>query len=306
MIQKTTLHPRLRLLSLRHLFPVLLGLLLLASACTKTGTAETNDTPGDLPERIITDTAYGPATAQKMDIYLPAGRSATTKLVVMIHGGGWESGSKEDLNYYKNLLHAQWPDAAIANINYRLASNSNNIHYGEIMNDISIAVGFLVKNKTALSISDTLLMLGASAGAHLAMQYTYAHNSNNYVRAVADFYGPAVLNDWDWYNSFNIWVGKAVKDVLIQYNNAAWDTTLYKSNSPYSSATAGSKPTIIFHGTLDLVVPLYQSQWLHAQLNNLGVKNEYYEYLLDGHGFNTTNTADAIAKTVIFFKKNLK
>lgn len=261
---------------------------------------------GTLSERIILDTAYGAAPAQKMDIYLPAGRTTATKLIILIHGGGWESGDKGDMNYYKNLLRAKWPEAAIANINYRLASNAANIHYNEIMNDISAAVNFMVSNKAGFVTSDSLLMVGASAGAHLAMLYTYKYNTNNYVRAVADYFGPAVLDDWSWYNSFNIWVGKAVKDVLSQYNNSLWDVPLYQSNSPYSQVTASSKPTIIFHGTIDVIVPLYQSQWLNAKLNTLAVPHEYYEYFLDGHGFNPTNTDDAMNKTVAFFKSHLR
>lgn len=259
-----------------------------------------------LAERIILDTSYGTATAQKMDIYLPAGRTGATKMIMLIHGGGWESGDKADMNYYKNLLRSQWPEAAIANINYRLASNAANIHSTEIMNDISAAVNFIINNKNSFVISDTLLMLGASAGAHLAMQYTYTRNTGNYVRAVADFFGPAVLNDWDWYNSFNIWAGKAVKDILIQYNNSAWNLPVYQANSPYSAATSSSRPTIIFHGTIDVIVPLYQSQWMHARLNTLGVPNAYYEYPLDGHGFNPANTSDAIARSVAFFKTHLQ
>lgn len=258
-----------------------------------------------LAERIILDTAYGADPKQKMDIYLPAGRTGATKVIVLIHGGGWETGDKSEMNYYKNLLRAKWPDAAIANINYRLTSNPS-IHYNQIMSDVASTVNMMVNNKTNFVISDTLTMVGASAGAHLAMLYTYKYNSNNYVRAVADFFGPAKLSDWSWYNSFNPWVGKAVKDVLIQFNGAPWDVPLYDSNSPYSVATAQSKPTIIFHGTLDVIVPLYQSQWLRGQLNTLGVPNEYYEYFLDGHGFKNTNTDDAMNKTVAFLKAHLK
>ncbi|MBL7701919.1 MAG: alpha/beta hydrolase [Ferruginibacter sp.] len=258
-----------------------------------------------LAERIILDTAYGADPKQKMDIYLPAGRTTATKVIILIHGGGWESGDKSEMNYYKNLLRAKWPDAAIANINYRLTSNPA-VHYTQIMNDVTASVNMMVNNKTNFVISDTLTMVGASAGAHLAMLYTYKYNSNNYVKAVADFFGPAKLSDWSWYNSFNPWVGKAVKDVLIQFNGAPWDVPLYDSNSPYSVATAQSKPTIIFHGTIDVIVPLYQSQWLRAQLNTLGVPNEYYEYFLDGHGFNNTNTDDAMNKTVAFLKAHLR
>lgn len=259
---------------------------------------------GPLAERIILDTAFGTSPLQKMDIYLPAGRTTATKVIVLIHGGGWEGGDKAEMNYYKNLLRAKWPDAAIANINYRLTSNPA-IHYNEIMSDITSAVNLMLNNKANFVVSDTLAMVGASAGAHLAMLYTYKYNSNNHVKAVADFFGPAKLSDWNWYNSFNPWVGKAVKDVLIQFNGAPWDVPLYDSNSPYSVATAQSKPTIIFHGTLDVIVPLYQSQWMRGQLNTLNVPNEYYEYF-DGHGFNNTNTDDAMNKTVAFLKAHLR
>jgi len=280
----------------------------LLASCTKDETVPGGNGNGNnstLAERIIPDTAYGTDARQKMDIYLPAGRTTATKVIILIHGGGWETGDKTDLNYYKDLLRAKWPEAAIANINYRLASNTANIHYSEIMNDISAAVNFIVDNRTGFVTSDSLLMLGASAGAHLAMLYTYAHNTGNHVRAVADFFGPAVLNDWEWYNSFNIWMGKAIKDILIQYNNGPWDVPLYQSNSPYSVATAQSRPTIIFHGTIDVIVPLYQSQWLNGRLTTLGVPHEYYEYL-DGHGFNNSNTEDCMNKAVSFFKSHLQ
>lgn len=278
------------------------------NSCTKDpsgggGTGGGGNSP--LPERIIMDTAYGADAKQKMDIYLPAGRTAATKVVIFIHGGGWESGSKSDAEYaqMKDLIRLKWPEAAVANINYRLTSNPS-VHATEIMNDITAAVNVMLNNKTNFSVSDTLVMMGASAGAHLAMLYTYKYNANNKVKCIADFFGPAKLSDWSWYNSFNIWVGKAVKDVLTQYNNSAWNEPLYDSNSPYSVATAQSKPTIIFHGNLDVIVPLYQSQWLNARLNTLGVVNQYYEYF-DGHGFNYTNTADAMDKSIAFFKAHL-
>ncbi|MBK7557789.1 MAG: alpha/beta hydrolase [Ferruginibacter sp.] len=258
-----------------------------------------------LPERIIMDTAFGTDPKQKMDIYLPAGRTNATKLIVLIHGGAWEAGDKADMNYYKNILRLKWPEAAIANINYRLASNTGNIHHTEIMNDIKAAVNMLVINKSNFVVSDTLTMVGASAGAHLAMLYTYAHNTNNYVKAVADFYGPAKLSDWSWYSSYNIFLGKPISEILIKYNGSPWDVPLYDSNSPHVVATAQSKPTIIFHGTLDVIVPLYQSQQFRARLNTLGVLNEYYEYF-DGHGFNSGNTDDAMNKAVAFLKSHLR
>ena len=291
------------------LFILLTSWLLIS--CTKDpvthggGNGGGNGSPA-LTQRTISDTAYGTDPLQKMDIFLPAARNASTKVVVFIHGGAWESGNKNDGEYVQviNLIKQKWPEAAIANINYRLTSNPS-IHCDEIMDDISNAVNFIVANKNNFFISDTLVMMGASAGAHLAMLYTYKYNTHNYVKSVADFFGPAQLSDRDWYNSYNIFLGKAIKDILIPLNGSPWNVPLYDANSPYSVVTAQSKPTIIFHGTADVIVPLYQSQWMRGRLNALGVPNEYHEYF-DGHGFNPSNTADAVNKAIVFFKQHLQ
>lgn len=257
-----------------------------------------------LSERIILDTAFGINSAQKMDIYLPAGRTKSTKVVVLIHGGAWIEGDKSEMNGIKNQFRNKWPKAAVVNINYRLASNAKNIHHTEIMNDIKAAVNLIIANKNNFNVSDTLVMVGASAGAQLALLYTYAYNSGNYVHAVADFFGPSNLNDWEWYNSYNLFLGKNISELLTIYNGESWNTTLYSANSPLAVVNAQSKPTIIFHGTLDPIVPLYQSQLLKGKLNTLNVPYEYKEYL-DFHGFNETNTSDAVERAVSFFKAHL-
>lgn len=277
---------------------------LLFASCTKDDPINPNNEPDqtNLSERIILDTAYGSNAQQKMDIYLPGGRGSKTKLIVLVHGGGWMAGDKTDMNSILALVRQEWPAAAVVNINYRLASDANNIHHEQIMNDLKSAVQFMASNKTNFSISDTMFMMGASAGAHLSLLYTYAFNNNQYIKAVSDLYGPAQINDWSWYNSFNLFLGGPVSAVLTTYAGQPWNDALYQSLSPYEVVNANSKPTIIFHGTADVIVPLYHSQRLNDKLNTLGVAHEYYEYALDGHGFNAANNLDCVKKSVAFFK----
>lgn len=277
---------------------------LLFASCTKDDPINPNNEPDqtNLSERIILDTAYGSNAQQKMDIYLPGGRGSKTKLIVLVHGGGWMAGDKTDMNSILALVRQEWPAAAVVNINYRLASDASNIHHEQIMNDLKSAVQFMASNKTNFSISDTMFMMGASAGAHLSLLYTYAFNNNQYIKAVSDLYGPAQINDWSWYNSFNLFLGGPVSAVLTTYAGQPWNDALYQSLSPYEVVNANSKPTIIFHGTADVIVPLYQSQRLNDKLNTLGVAHEYYEYALDGHGFNAANNLDCVKKSVAFFK----
>jgi acetyl esterase/lipase len=175
-----------------------------------------------------------------------------------------------------------------------------------MITDIKAAVQFLVDNKLKYNFSDTLLVSGASAGGHLAMLYTYAHNTNGYVRSVGNIFGPSIISDWDWYNSVNIFLGKSIATVLTNNTGSAWDLNLYKSLSPYEIVNSDSKPTIIFHGTIDVIVPLCQSQWMASKLNSIGVKNQYVEYPLEVHGFSVGTCSDCVKKMVAFFKANVK
>jgi acetyl esterase/lipase len=259
-------------------------------------------TPG-LSDTSMMNVAYGSHSRQVYDIYLPANRDTNTPVLLMIHGGAWKAGQKEDLNYYLNLIKSTWSNVAIVNMNYRLASNANNIHHDEIISDINTALNHVITHKASYHISAKTGVMGASAGGQLAMIYAYKYNSD--IKCVGNIFGPSIISDWSWYNSNNLWLGAFMGDILSEYVGQSWDTTSYKAVSPYWNIGSSSQPTIMFHGTLDPIVPVYQSQWMHGKLNTLGVTNEYYEYIAF-HSFDYTQSEDAINKLVAFFKTHIE
>src|SRR6218665_1017571 len=101
----------------------------LLAACLLNSACSNDDIPGgDLAASTQLNVAYGSDAAQKADIYLPANRSITsTKVMIMIHGGAWSGGDKTDFSQFVDTLKHRLPDYAIVNINYRLASGSNNL-----------------------------------------------------------------------------------------------------------------------------------------------------------------------------------
>ncbi|MCB9043700.1 MAG: alpha/beta hydrolase [Chitinophagales bacterium] len=282
------------------------------SSCTKETTPpthnnNTNDTTAtsDLTDTTLLNVSYGTDEEQKYDIYLPEGRSDSTPVILMIHGGAWKAGQKEDFNPYIQLIQNKWKNVAIVNLNYRLASNANNIHHAEIMQDIKAAIGDVLAKKDTYHISEKMGIVGASAGGQLAMIYAYKYNDYHNIECVGNIFGPSIINDWAWYSSFNLWLGANVSDIITEYVGQPWDSTAYANVSPYLQVSESSQPTIIFHGSLDPIVPVYQSQWFRNKLNGLNVTNEYYEYFAF-HGFDATQSTDAVQKMVAFFQPFLE
>lgn len=272
-------------------------------SCKKTPLNPNNSGNGT-NDTIIKQVSYGTHPRQTYDIYLPENRDTTTAVVLMIHGGAWYGGQKEDMNSLVNKMRNKWPEVAIVNMNYRLASNADNIHHDEIMEDIRFVIGDIIAHQYDYKISQNMAVMGASAGGQLAMIYAYRYNDFNNIKCVGNFFGPSIISDWTWYNSNNIWLGGNVGEILARYVGQPWDTAVYDSVSPYWNINTNSQPTIIFHGTLDPIVPLYQSQWMRDKLNSLNVTNEYYEYVAF-HGFDDNQTNDIMNKLVPFFKANL-
>lgn len=257
-----------------------------------------------LNDTIIKDVSYGSHSKQTYDIYLPENRDTTTGIILMIHGGAWSGGQKEDMNSLVNKMRNKWPEVAVVNMNYRLASNTDNIHHDDIMEDIRSVIDDIIDRQYEYHISQNMAVMGASAGGQLAMIYAYKYNHFNNIKCVGNFFGPSIISDWTWYNSNNIWLGGNVGEILAKYVGQPWDTAVYDGVSPYWNVEVNSQPTIIFHGTLDPIVPLYQSQWMRDKLNSLNVTNEYYEYVAF-HGFDDSQTNDIMNKLIPFFKANL-
>lgn len=273
-------------------------------SCTEESSVpDNNNGTSALSDTTLVNVEYGSHARQVYDIYLPANRDANTPVILMIHGGAWKAGQKEDFNSYLNLIKSKWSNVAIVNMNYRLASNANDIHHDEIMADINSALNHVIANKASYHIADNVGIMGASAGGQLAMIYAYKYGSN--IKCVGNIFGPSIISDWSWYNSTNLWLGAYMGDILTEYVGQSWDTIAYKAVSPYWNVSSESQPIIMFHGNLDPIVPVYQSRWMHGKLNTLGVTNEYYEYIAF-HSFDNNQSDDVINKLVAFFKTHIE
>ncbi|MBI1343854.1 MAG: alpha/beta hydrolase fold domain-containing protein [Terrimonas sp.] len=251
---------------------------------------------GNNTSLTLLNVPYGTDPQQQMDIYLPAGRDSTTRIMILIHGGGWNSGDKTDFNAYVDSLKRREPSYAIFNLNYRLATGTA-YFFPTQENDVKAAVDFILAKSADYQVSKKLVLVGASAGAHLALLQAYKYNTNSPVRAVVDFFGPTELADM-YANPPNPLVPLLLASVT--GGSPASNPDIYFSSSPVHFISATSCPTLIFHGGADIVVSPTQSVMLSDQLQAAAVPHEYFFYPSEGHGWEGSNLSDSFDKIAAF------
>jgi acetyl esterase/lipase len=253
---------------------------------------------GPLPQKTSLNVAYGTEAAQVMDVYLPAGRSRdTTKVIVLIHGGAWSSMDKSDFTQYVDTLKNRIPGYAIFNLNYRLATGTTNTFPAQ-ENDVKAALDFIYSKRDEYTISDKFVLLGGSAGGHLALLQGLKYTSPVKVRAIVDFFGPTDMTDL-YNNPASVLIPPSTIALIVGATPAS-NPTLYQQSSPINFVTAQSPPVILFNGGMDPLVRPAQSVALDTKLQAMGVVHEYYFYPTEGHGWTGANLKHSFDKIGVF------
>lgn len=243
--------------------------------------------------------AYGSDSDQVFDLYLPANRTAITKTLILVHGGGWSDGDKADMNDFKDFIIDQMPTYAVVNINYRLA-DANNDAYPMQINDITSVVSFLEDNEAYYTISEDIGFVGVSAGAHLSLLWSYGFDTNNQTEMVCSVVGPTNFTDPAYLDNSNF-ILQALLD------NLGLDTSIpyLEEISPYHRATASAPPTIMFYGGNDPLIPTTQGTAMRDKLQELNVTHEFTLYTDEGHGWVGLNLLDTTIKLKNFIELHL-
>ncbi|SKB94392.1 alpha/beta fold hydrolase [Daejeonella lutea] len=274
-----------------------LFLLIISPACKKA----TVDPGPALVSQDYLNVSYGANIRNTFDIYLPEKRDVKTPVVLLIHGGSWFEGDKSaftDLAKY-------WREKGFAAVtmNYRFTNTpEKNIHPAQV-NDIAKAIDFIASKSTEWKVSgDKFALQGASAGGHLALLYTYKYDAANKVKSVISMAGPTDLTVIGSAGPAQAQVAQWLLGSTIQANPAA-----YVEASPITHVNAGSKPTLLFHGKLDVVVPFQQSQDLKNRLTQLGAVNKLVLYEDTGHEVvNVNHMASFLAECESWLRLHLK
>jgi len=210
-----------------------------------------------------------PDTEVKMDIYQPEKAiRQPAPCVVVIHGGAWMSGKRQDMAAFCTELAKR--GVAAATVQYRLAPK---FKWPAMLDDVQTAVRYLRSNAAKYSIDPKRIgAMGASAGGHLALflgaretrdpkPTEYASTSSR-VQAVFNIFGAVdMLNDFP--NTLDglylMVLGKKREDAQEEIRGA----------SPITSIDASMCPVFTVHGDKDPLVPVKQANRLDDKLKEL-------------------------------------
>lgn len=274
---------------MKRLLPLLL-LVIMAAGCVKDNNEEVPDTQLNV--------SYGSHAQQKMDIYLPPERSSVeTKVLIMIHGGGWSGGDKSDFTGGIPGVQQLLPGYAIFNINYRLAAAGGVNMFPAQEEDVKAAIQYIYDRRSQFEISDKFVLLGGSAGGHLALLQGYKYASPVRPKAIIDFFGPTDLTAL-----FNNSPLAALLLPQALGGTPATNPAIYQQSSPVNFINAQSPPTMILQGGVDDLVPPSQSEALRDKLNTAGVANQYVFYPTEGHGWGGANATDSYVRIAAFLQ----
>lgn len=253
------------------------------------------------PYLSLPNIAYGNAPDQRnlVDIYLPKNHSKKTKMVVFIHGGFWTKGSKSQLPQPLIDLLVGQKSYAMASINYRYVKKDGN-KYPTQLEDVGKALQYLSEKADSLGYKkNCFALIGASAGAHLALMQGFSQDPKHWVKTIVDIVGPTDLAD-------PVVRGRqGIADATISYflGNPNADAAIAKEASPIQFVSKKNKiPTIIFHGENDELVDVNQAKNLHQKLLDHGIKTEIVLYPNETHEMKKS-LPDVFIKTAGWLEK---
>ena len=231
------------------------------------------------------DVAYGDHPQQKYDIYLPADRTSTkTKVLLLVHGGGWIEGDKSSMTPFIELIKERHPQHAIVNMNYVLAALAPGVTpaFPNQFLDIDEVIEKLVAEKEILQINPQFGMIGTSAGAHLSLMYDFVYDAEDRVKFVVDIVGPTDFTDPFFSEDPNF---SLALSLFVDESKYPDGTNYAEATSPVFNVSAASSPVAMFYGNEDPLVPLANGNALDASLTSFEIEHSYTIYE-GGHGDN--------------------
>jgi acetyl esterase/lipase len=221
----------------------------------------------------------------KLDMYLPRNSTKPTPTVIMIHGGGWVSGTKEITQMHIQPYLAM--GFAVVNVGYRLGAVAV---APAAVEDVRFALRWIGRNAKQYGLDTAqLLVTGHSAGGHLALMVGILPPNNEFDRISGIEDAPpriaAVIN---WFGisdvADQIEGGANKRDYAVRWFGREQNVDLARRVSPLTYVRKGLPPILTIHGDADPIVPYSHGVRLHEALTKVGSPSRLHTIPKGEHG----------------------
>lgn len=221
-----------------------------------------------------------------LDWFFPTREKANGRCVMLIHGGGFQKGSRE-----------QWDSVAMAlsDIGYVCASVSYRLAPSHIfpapVEDVRIALDFIGRHAQKYGVNPkSIAVMGSSAGGYLAamlallapkdsLGWTDELSGESPRPAAAGLYCPVVVTQFE--PDECVQLDGCIRALL----GADCNEARRAAAAPLERITAQAPPFLFLHGTKDELVPAEHCERMAAKLRACGVAASVCLIPGAGHGF---------------------
>ena len=230
-------------------------------------------------DQKIYNLKYGEHKRQKMDVFLPSNYPENSPVVLIVHGGAWKYGRKEHMIQIQKMLFKN--NIPSINMNYRLVSKSKKITYREQLEDInSVITKFNLLAQKAELEPNNYIILGESAGGHLALLYGYRNPDQ--IKKIISLSGPTDFYSKEYLHSFySKYSSPTIQKVVGEKFHRENLSEEFKKASPI--ANISNVPTLIFQGNKDFLVNQKQGLALDSALKAKNIPHKLIFMKNSGH-----------------------
>ena len=238
---------------------------------------------------IYKDLSYENENNNKYDLYIPSNldKEKEQYLIVYIHGGSFNSGSKEDgdlwCKYYATKGYIT------ATIDYTLQNQGKDASITLMNNEIENSIKAIKEYLDNLGYNVVgMASSGVSAGGTLAMNLAYNDNSSIPVKFVFQLAGPTFFEPSEWGLLKKVDKLDTDEEFYEMMTGLPFEKDLSQEEinkiSPSALVNENTVPSLIGYGLKDHCVPLSQKYYLLEAYKKYNVVYDYIEFPKSNHG----------------------
>lgn len=238
---------------------------------------------------IYKDLSYENENNNKYDLYIPSNldKEKEQYLIVYIHGGSFNSGSKEDgdlwCKYYATKGYIT------ATIDYTLQNQGKDASITLMNNEIENSIKAIKEYLNNLGYNVVgMASSGVSAGGTLAMNLAYNANSSIPVKFVFQLAGPTFFEPSEWGLLKKVDKLDTDEEFYEMMTGLPFEKDLSQEEinkiSPSALVNENTVPSLIGYGLKDHCVPLSQKYYLLEAYKKYNVVYDYIEFPKSNHG----------------------